>query len=145
MHQVSTPKSTMWSKQLKRRKSYNAMVMSLTPRTKNVRKKSKQWQQPCCTWRRGTKITVTSLCKALRVLISNASRSSRTSAVQSVKICLKNVVICSRCRRISMLHRESWWMSKQRRTKLRKKANRSAKVMKLWIKTWTFLDRGLVA
>ena len=110
MPQASTPKSIMLLKQPKRRRNCNAMVMSLMQKTKNVRKKSKQWQQPCYTWRIGTRITVTSSCKALRVLTLNASRSLRTSAVQSVKTCLRNVVICSKCRRTSMLHRESWWM-----------------------------------
>lgn len=113
----STLRSTTLLKPPRRRKNCSAMVMSSTPKTRSAKKRSRRWLQPCCTCKHETKTTATNLCRVRRVPTSNASRSSKTSAVLSARLCSASAETCSKCRQTLMQLLGSSWMSTMRRMK----------------------------
>lgn len=101
---VSTPKHSLSLKQLKRRKSFNDMVMSLMARSESVKKRLKLLLTHLIILKFVTKTTVTNSCKELKVPTLNVNKFLKTSAEPHLKPCSRNVESFSNCNRISKVH-----------------------------------------
>ena len=146
--QESTLKLTTLSKLRRRGKNSSAMVTSWTVKSRSVRRRLNAWRTLLTILRCVTQTIATNSSRELTVPTCNASRSWRTSAVESVRSSSANVVSFRPCRLTLTLRQENWWTLELRRMTLIGEIRRSGKVTRLLIKTlqqWAVESTDLIS